>query len=120
MLGDLVRLRVVDPVQDAGDRFVHGGQSLDLVRRHVEAAVDHAERLEDRRGEVLVQRLIGDDLDHSAKDVMRPAIPPARSWLVHERLCGEPAHQLRQCVPEVTEIVVGRLERRMRRFSEQP
>ena len=50
----------------------------ELVGRHLEGGVDHAERLQHALGQRLAQLLAGQHLDQAALDVDRDAVFPAR------------------------------------------
>ena len=89
-----------------GGRVDHGEAGL-LFRRHGEASVDHAERLEDAIAQVGIERLAGNHLDHATDGLGGGAVFPLRAGLevqrharvrLHaigeDRICGQLADRL--------------------------
>ena len=84
----------------AGVAAVAGREPVDLVGRHPELGVDHPQRLEDRRAQVLVVRQAGHDLHQPGGDVHPVRVQPVRAGLEPQRPLAEgPRHR--------REVVVG-------------
>ena len=72
---------------------VEGGEAVDRGVRHREAGVDHAERVEDRGLQVLVEPPARHHLHHPGGDVGRPRVEPVGARVEPERLGAQAFHQ---------------------------
>ena len=77
------------PVLDVG---VNRGEAVALVDRHVEAGVDHAERLQQTFGHQVDERHPGRACEQNAEHVVGGVVGPTVPRLVHQRDPHDPPH----------------------------